>query len=158
MKIAENGNLPDGEQFIHPELTAILCDEKIYMFCRNDRRRVPLVYISEDYGESWTGPYAHDIPCEGSKIYSGTLVDGRNYVIANLAESKRSKLVVFFSKPKTMIFDKCLLLKDGADSLFPDATLWHYPAAIESNGKLMIICTVSMSDFSRGAVLITLPL
>lgn len=158
VKIAENGNLPDGEQFVHPELTAILCDEKIYMFCRNDRRRVPLVYISEDYGESWVGPYAHDIPCENSKIYSGTLADGRNYLIANLAESKRSKLAIFFSKPGTMIFNKTLLLKDGADSTFPDATCWHYPVAIQANKKLMIICTVSMDNSSRGAVLITLPL
>lgn len=158
VKIAENGTLPDGEQFVHPELSAIICKDKIYMLCRNDRRRVPLLYISANYGEDWSGPYAHDIPCENSKIYSGTLSDGRNYIITNLAESKRSKLAIFFSEPGTMNFNEALLLKDGADSLLPDATCWHYPVAIETDDRLVLICTVSMKDTSRGAVLITLPL
>lgn len=157
VKIAENGNLPDGEQLEHPEISAILCNDKIYMFCRNDRRRVPLVYISEDNGEHWSGAFAHDIPCESSKIYSGTLSDGRNYLITNLTDSRRSKLAVFFSQPGTMDFHDGILLKDGAEPDYPDACRWHYPVAIEADGKLMIICTVGMIDASRGAVLITVP-
>lgn len=161
VKITENGILPDGENLIHPELSAIIYDGTIYMFCRNDNRRVPLIYLSEDNGESWRGPFAYDIPFTNSKLYSGTLSDGRNYVMGNILEG-RSKLAIFFSRPGSMRFDTCVLLEDGSSEDFPEATMWHYPVAIESEGMLKTICTVSLQgdirNAPRGAVLITLPI
>ncbi len=161
IKIAENGNLPDGAHLVHPEISSILCDHKIYMFCRNDLRRIPLLYISEDNGETWSAPYAHNIPFHNSKIYSGTLSDGRNYVIGNIGGG-RSQLAIFFSRPGTMHFDSGILLQNGSHPDFLQACMWHYPMAVEFDGELKIICTLSLrkeiSNDLRGAVLISVPL
>ena len=158
VKITDTDMLPDGVPFVFPEITPILAECKIYMFCRDDHRRVPLVFLSEDNGESWTGPYAHDIPIDNSKIYSGTLSDGRNYIITNIGTERRKRLLIFLSDPNQMSFTECKLLRSGNADDFPTATQWHYPVAIESDGMLKIICTVSFEDKSRGAALITLPL
>jgi len=158
VKITDTDMLPDGVPFLFPEITPILAEGKIYMFCRDDHRRVPLVFLSEDNGESWTGPYAHDVPIANSKIYSGTLSDGRNYIITNIGAEKRKRLLIFLSAPNQMRFTEYKLLRSGNADDFPTATQWHYPVAIESDGMLKIICTVSFEDKSRGAALITLPL
>lgn len=96
--IQENGDLPDGSKLVHPEITAIIEDNKIAMFSRDDERKVPLVYLSQDYGETWSDAFSYDIPFSDSKIYAGTLSDGRNYIIGNWYPG-REKLVLVFSKP-----------------------------------------------------------
>lgn len=145
--------LPDGSQYVHPELSAIVDGETIYMFCRDDERNIPLFYLSADNGEHWSGPYSHDIPFSNSKIYSGTLKDGRNYLIGNI-QPERSKLAIFFSKPGTMEFDKGFFLQDGVNDVLGYGTRWHYPVAYESDGKLYVIYTVSVdTNNRRGAVL-----
>ena len=153
VNIQKDGNLPDGSKLVHPEISAIAENEKIYMFCRNDARNVPLVYLSVDHGEHWSGPYAHDIPLSDSKIYVGTLSDGRNYVIGNLYP-ERTRLAIFFSEPNEMRFTKGILLQDGFSEEFGYGSAWHYPAAFESDGKLYIIYTVNVnSKINRGAIL-----
>lgn len=67
--IQENGDLPDGSKLVHPEITAIIEDNKIAMFSRDDERKVPLVYLSQDYGETWSDAFSYDIPFSDSKIY-----------------------------------------------------------------------------------------
>lgn len=159
--VAENGTLPDGSALVHPELSAIVCDGCVYLFCRDDRRRVPLVYRSTDNGEHWTGPYAHDLPFSSSKIYSGTLRDGRNYVIGNVLFPRRSRLALYLSAPGTMRFGAGRLLRDGFDPAI-GANLWHYPAADEADGALQIIATVQDTVTpnamrTRSAVLFSVP-
>ena len=157
VKIAENGDLPDGTAYVHPELSAFASGETVYMFCRNDARRVPIVYLSHDNGETWSAPYAHDIPFTASKIYAGTLSDGRHYVIGNIrrrGRHPRAPLALYLTERGSDRFSKMLLLRNGADASFPESYIWHYPAATEQDGRLKIICTVSFRDKSRGAVLI----
>lgn len=152
VKIQEDGSLADGSQYVHPEVSLIVSNGKIYAFCRNDARHVPIVYISEDLGETWSEPYSHNIPFSMSKIYSGTLSDGRNYVVGNF-EPDRSKLVVLFSEPNTMHFTKGYVLQDGFSRELGLGRLWHYPAACEYNGMLYIIYTVTVNENNnRGAV------
>lgn len=158
VKIAENGLLPDGAEYEHPECTSVVCDDKIYIFCRNDNRHVPIIYISEDNGETWSEPRAINIPFIHSKIYSGTLSDGRNFVIGNILNIDRTKLAIYFSEKGSMHFNDAILLTDGATLDFPNAIAWHYPCAIESEDELKIICSLSYDGGSRGAVLITLPI
>ena len=146
VKLMDEGILPDGEPMVYPETTAIVCDETVYVFCHND------------FGESWTGPYAHDIPIGYSKLYSGTLSNGRNYIVTNIAEEARKRLFVFLSEPHNMKFTECKLLRAESAEDFPTATQWHYPVAVEAAGKLHIICTVTVEDSKRGAALISLPL
>lgn len=99
VKIQQDGRLADGSEFLHPEVSLVINKDIIYAFCRNDARRVPIIYMSHDFGESWSGPFSHDIPFHASKIYSGTLSDGRNYVIGNL-EPDRKKLAIFFKRTR----------------------------------------------------------
>ena len=81
----QDGNeyLPDGTHYDHPESSAVVIGEKVYIFCRNDALRVPIIYESDDNGETWSKPISHNIPFLSSKIYSGTLSNGRNYVVGN---------------------------------------------------------------------------
>ena len=150
VKVAEDGNLPDVSCYRHPETTIICADGVLYMFNRNDRRSVPIVYISRDMGESWSAPMAHDIPYMSSKIYGGALSDGRYYLIGNEKRSDRSKLVLYLSEKGSMRMQKHLLLIncEGNDEM----SCCHYPAAVEADGKLHIIATANYKN-GRGAVL-----
>ncbi len=154
-----NNLLPDGEKFIFPETSAILDGGKIYVFCRNDRRCVPILYISEDEGETWSGPYAHNIPFLDSKIYSGTLADGHHYAIGNIVH-KRERLAIFFSEKNRMYFDRAILLQDKFSEELQLGTYWHYPCAYESEGKLYVVYTVTYDEtnLKRGLVISVLDL
>ncbi len=156
VKIAENGDLPDGSAYRHPEICAIVEGETVMMLCRNDKRKVPIVYFSHDNGESWTEPHAHDVPFSDSKIYSGTLSDGRHYAVGNIRETgkhPRSKLMLYIAQRGSLRFSKACVLADGCDPVIENSNLWHYPAATEQNGHLKIICTVSLQNKQRGAVM-----
>ncbi len=102
VKIQKDGHMPDGSHLLHPELSAIAEDSALCMFCLNDGRQISLLYRSDDLGEHWRGPFQHDIPFINSKIYSGTLSDGRNYAIGNIFRPgrdsawNRDHLAIFF--------------------------------------------------------------
>ncbi|MBO5308842.1 MAG: exo-alpha-sialidase [Lentisphaeria bacterium] len=163
VKIQQDKFLPDGAALVHPELTAIVQKNVITIFSRNDNRNVPLFYRSEDFGENWSGVMAHDIPFTNSKIYSGTLADGRNYLIGNIADpeeaayssASRARLALFISEPETLRFTKGILLRDGYDAeqdLYPQ---WSYPVAYEWENRLYVIYTMSSDgdQSHRGAML-----
>lgn len=155
VKVAENGNLPDGSSLVHPETTLVCCDSRLYLFNRNDKRTVPLVYVSDDFGESWSDAMAHDIPYRSTKIYSGQLSDGRFYLIGNTERSDRSRLELFISEPNEMRFVKRKLLIDCENSE-DDIIKCHYPAAVEKDGALFIIATANYArenGSERGAIL-----
>ena len=157
VKIAENGVLPDGQSLVHPEMTAIRSGGSIWMFCRDDRRRVPLVYLSTDQGESWSGVMGHDIPCVSSKIYAGTLRGGQHYLIANIDHADRSRLAVYFTDGDEPVFTKRLILYDAREHGIPGTGASHYPAACEADGRLYVIATLNFETASRrGAVLYTI--
>lgn len=159
VKIAENGDLPDNSQLIHPELTLIENEKTLYVFSRNDMRHVPLLYISKDFGESFSKAIAHDIPYVGTKIYAGTLKDKRNYIICNTDKLDRRKLCVYFSEKGTMNFNKKLVLFDETSENLEGVTACHYPAACEYGNKLYIIATKNFDTFiKRGAILFKIDL
>lgn len=159
--IAPDGNLPDGSAYVHPELSAIVQEGRTWIFCRNDQRNVPIVYTSDDSCAHFSGPLTHDIPFSSSKIYSGTLSDGRNYVIGNTDRS-RTRLALFVSEPGSMEFTRGYVLQDGPCPELGCGWMWHYPVACEADGNLYIICTINTDVGTigrrRGAVLFTVPL
>ena len=156
VKIAENGDLWDGKQLVHPELSVICAQNTLYMFCRNDQSRVPLVYLSQDCGETWSAPYSHDLPYVSSKIYCGDLSDGRHYLIANTDRFNRSKLSVYLTADTTLRFTKEIVLMDAGENAEGGAC--HYPAACEADGRLYIIATIGYEQGQRGASLFTINL
>ena len=156
VKIAENGDLPDGSALVHPEIWPILDGGRIWMFCRNDRRRVPLVYCSDDRGETWSAPMAYDIPAVSSKICCGTLTDGRHYWIGNIHHFDRRRLALYLSEPGELRFTSCRILHDSAEQGWDNAVNWHYPAAAEHDGKLYVITTVGCGSFTRRGAAVTI--
>lgn len=166
VKIQDDMYLPDGEKLVHPELSAVVTGNDLYIFCRDDLRRVPLIYHSPDLGEHWDNrPYFHDLPFTASKIYSGTLADGRNYVVGNIAKLTtdvntsswdRNTMALFLAPAGSMEFNQGYLLRDGDDPILKLHPQWSYPAACEANGKLYIIYSAvqrTESPQTRGAIL-----
>lgn len=150
VKIAKNGNLPDSTELVHPEISVICAKNVLYMFCRNDRRKVPLVYISEDFGDTWSDVYSHDIPYVSSKIYCGELKDGRHYMVCNTDKFNRSKLDIYFTDDNSVNFVKKLELFNDTDML----TAVHYPSACEYEDHLYVIVTKGYeNNKTRGAEL-----
>ena len=155
VRIAPDGALADGAKLIHPEMTVICHDGMLYAFGRNDERDVPYVYISRDLGETWSGMLAHDIPYTASKIYAGTLRDGRHYLIANTDKPGRRKLSLFLSEAGRLLFGREIVLFDEAHAALPGVNACHYPAAVEADGRLYIIATMNYDWSRRGAALFT---
>ena len=159
VKIQENGDLPDGSKLVHPELSAIIQDGLITIFCRNDLRKVPLLYQSGDGGETWSGPISHNIPFSSSKIYSGTLSNGKNYVIGSL--SGRNRLSIFFSEPGTLEFTSGYDIRNGYDPVLDLYPQFSYPVACEMDGKLHVIYTMQTPERQkciRGAMITSFPI
>ncbi len=150
VKIAKDGNLAREKKLVHPEISVFCAQDILYMFCRNDLSRVPLVYISKDFGETWSAVHSHDIPYISSKIYCGDLKDGRHYMICNTDKLNRSKMVVYFTADQTKEIQKELVLFDNQTEI---GATCHYPAAYEFNKKLYIIATVGYENNTRGAIL-----
>ena len=150
--IRPDGNLPDGSKLVHPELTAVAEGAHIRMFCRDDERRVPLLYTSDDFGETWAGPFAHEIPFSSSKLYAGTLSTGQHYIIGNRQPDRRS-LMLLYTRPGESRFSGGILLRGE-----PDAAS-HYPAACEADGKLYVIYSANApgQNAVRGAGLAVVP-
>ena len=145
--IATDGALPNGSKLTLPNVSLILCGDTLYAFCRNDMRRVPLVYLSHDFGETWSNAVAYDLPTTRTPIYGGTLSNGQNYLIANADRFNhkfdRSRLCIYFSKENAMQFDRKLVLFDTEDFPIRDATDCHCTSAAEHNGKLYVTATLN---------------
>lgn len=151
VKIQETHDLPCGRKLIHPEMSAIIDGETVYIFCRTDDTNVPILFVSNDNCESWSSPVSHDIPFSNSKIYSGNLSDGRSYLIGNLYP-ERSRLAIFFSKKdNAMSFDKGIILRDAKNAELDLCSYWCYPVAHEWDGRLYVIYSFDLGNFRRGA-------
>ncbi len=154
VKIQENEYISEKVKHEHAECSAILEGEKVYMFCRDDLCRVPVLYISEDFAETWSKAIAHNIPFSNAKIYAGTLSDGRRYVIGNLYP-ERHKLAIFLTEGKDMVFTKGYMLQDGMSEILQYGQTHSYPSACEAEGKLYIIYSACTS--ARGAAMSVMP-
>jgi len=155
VKLQENRMLPDGSMLIHPETSAIINGQDCVVFCRNDQRRVPLMYISNDHGEHWSGPIAHDVPFSNSKIYSGMLSNGASYIIGNMHPG-RNLLAIFFTKPGERVFSHGGYLRKDEDQMLGAFPQWSYPVATEWNNHLYVIYTTGTKP--RGAMLSVVPI
>jgi len=145
--VMEDNALPDGSRLICPHTDLLYCGDALYLFCRNDRRKVPLVFVSHDFGVSWSTPMRCDLPyAEGGRLCSGTLSTGENYLILNAECSDKryyhSKLCIYFSRKHSMVFDRELVLFDGKKECAAPVDVCNQPNAVEHDGKLHVISLI----------------
>ncbi len=124
----------------------------------NNRHRARIAF-SHDGGESWSAAVDTNLPMSPAKPCSGTLSDGRNYMVFNPAPDGRDTLAVALSAPGELCFRAIRLIRRGKSPAprYPGsgkATQWAYPAACEHDGKLWIAYASSKEE----CVLSSLPL
>lgn len=141
VKIYPSKTLPDGVNFQFPETAIIVDGPEITAFTRNDREAVPVVFISRDCGETWSEPMTHGLPVGRAKMYAGKLSDNRRFLVSNIENCGRNKLVLFLTEKNSRIFSECIVIRNGNDTTLNATPEWSYPAAIEYDSKLYVIYT-----------------
>jgi hypothetical protein len=136
-----NASLPSEEIPDFPEMSVIVDGNIITAFVRN-HSKYPLLFISENYGHTWSDPLVHNFPFASSKIYAGTLSSGQKYVLANLVSGGyRDLLTLAVSHPGKNQFSKIWKIRDGYCDILGSGPEWSYPSATEYAGKLYIVYT-----------------
>ena len=136
-----NGKLPSQENPDFPETTVIVDGSNITAFVRN-HSQYPLLFVSKDYGRTWSDPLVHNFPFASSKIYAGTLSTGQNYVFSNIVSiGYRDLLTLAVSSPGKKQFSKLWKIRDGFSNKLKSGPEWSYPSATEYDGKLYVVYT-----------------
>lgn len=139
---------PDGKPFPNgqcPETTLIVEGADLIAITRNNnhRRFVPFVFVSQDFGRSWSRIERHNLRALNSKLYSGTLHTGQHYVIFNHPEARayRGTLVMAVGRPHEATLARIWKVQESGASVRGSRRpiLAHYPCAVESGGKLYVV-------------------
>lgn len=154
VRLLPTGKLADGQSIPFPESTAIVEGKEITALVRRESRN-SLLFLSSDYGQTWSDPREHNFPMASSKIHAGTLSTGQRYLLCNLPSPvRRNLLVIAVSRPGQKVFSKMLKIRDGYCQALKAGPEWSYPCAIESDGSLRVVYTSE----KRHCVLTTIPL
>lgn len=141
----------------YPETTIITSGKNIYAFTRADGpANKPDVFSSNDYGESWTKIRSHDFNAISSKLYAGTLSDGRGYIVFNYVPSgnlvddieDRKILAIAISKDGDAPFSFSGIYKiqsPGAGK----PMMSHYPCVLENEGNLYVVYTANFAGETK---------
>ena len=128
-----------------PETTVWAEGSQLVALTRNNTGAAPFVYSSQDYGRTWNAVKDHTLTATASKLYAGHLSSGERYVVFNLpAEGEkgfrsRETLVIGVSRPGELAPAKIWRVQDRTASDSP--TAFHYPCAIEHEGRLLVLYT-----------------
>ncbi len=109
--------------------------------------------LSRDEGKTWTTPVRTDIPDSPSKAVSGTLPDGKIYLIGNQipesAHGFRDPLVISLS-PDGKTFDWAAAIRHGTPPLrYPGDHKnrgFQYPSALVEGNALWVIYSINKED------------
>lgn len=135
------GKLPKDEHPEYPETTVLADGENITAFVRN-HSKYPILFLSNDYGVTWSEPYLHNFPFASSKIFAGTLSTNQHFVISNIvSEGYRDLLTLAVTKPGEKQFSKIWKIRKGYSASLKGGSEWSYPCATEYAGKLYIVYT-----------------
>ena len=142
-----------------PETALLVRNSSVEAYVRNDGGN-PWLFRSVDGGRTWTFAGECDIPAAGSKLYAGTLSDGREFLLYNerTPANDRSRLVLSLRAPGSGDFAARMILADGYDAASDAGPFWHYPWAAERDGILWVSCTANGPDNRRSCALIRIPL
>lgn len=102
--------------------------------------------ISPDHGETWPVLQESNIPSGGGRPMLGRLQDGRHFLVANMRT--RNTLILALSKPGTFEFDKIYRLIDRPSPPIKmpgnaKRSQWCYPSAVEHDGKLYVVYSIT---------------
>jgi hypothetical protein len=126
-----------------PETTVWVEGSMLLALTRNNTGAVPFVYASQDYGRTWNAVEQHPFTASSAKLYAGHLPSGERYVVFNLPPDRRT-LVIQVSRPGELAAEKMWRVQARTASDSP--TAFHYPCAIEYEGRLFVLYTVGFSS------------
>jgi hypothetical protein len=133
-----------------PEPTVWVEGRRLVALTRNNTSAVPFVYSSQDHGRTWSAVLQHPLRASSAKLYAGHLSTGERYAVFNLpAEGdkgfhSRETLVIQVSHPGELAALKTWQVQVRAASDSP--TAFHYPCAVEHEGRLFVIYTVGSAS------------
>ena len=154
VRLLPTGKLPDGQRIPCSETTAIVEGKEVTALVRRESGN-SLLFLSSDYGQTWSEPREHNFPMAASKIYAGTLSTGQRYVLCNLpSRVRRGLLVIAVSRPGQKAFSKVWKIRDGYCQALKAGPEWSYPCAIEFHDRLHVVYTSE----KHHCVLTTIPL
>ncbi len=153
--------LPDGLGLRFPETTVLVDGPRITAIARGHYRQpalkgwplavaqafqVAIGAESADYGESWSPVMPTNYPMGSSKPFADTLSDGRRILISN-PPPDRNWLTLAVAGKGEPTFSRLWRIREGlSPNRFLKVAQWSYPSAIEHDGNLYVIYTVSKED------------
>jgi hypothetical protein len=153
--------LPEGLGLRYPETTVLVDGPRLTAIARGHYRQPPLKgwypivtqalptaigSRSEDYGETWSPVQPTNFPMTSAKPFADTLSDGRRVLISN-PPPDRNWLTLAVARAGEPYFTSLWRIREGVSPCrFRKTPQWSYPSAIEHNGNLYIIYTVSKED------------
>lgn len=152
---------------LHPDAVSIRCAEttlqvthnQVLAFVRNDEGP-SYIFKSEDYGESWRGPFINPMPIGNSKIFSGQLTNGKNYLIYNEDRGyfMRTLLVIAIKDSDSSQYSRVYKILEDECQELGRGSVWFYPCACEHDGYLYVGSTLQEADHIRSAIVTKIPI
>ncbi len=136
--------LSDKKLPLHPESTAWIDGSCVTALVRGGPNGGVHLFLSRDFGQTWEGPLANNLPAANSKLYAGKLHNGQRYLVWNwpdTSQQRRNILVIGVSRPGHDQLDAIWRIRHGADANLSCGPEWSYPCAVENEGELFVIYT-----------------
>lgn len=149
---------PDAIRIRCAEITLHVDMNTVTAYIRNDEGS-SYVFESLDCGESWSEPMLNPMSITGSKIFSGTLTNGKNYLIYNEERGYfvRTMLVIATAEPGERAFSRVWRLFDGDETGLGRGNVWFYPCATEYRNHLYVACTLRERNNVRSVAIAKIP-
>ena len=140
--IEPDPNLPAGR--VWGESTVFVEGSQVRNISRWGAEAKALVSESTDYGKTWAPFKVGNLPMATSKPYTGTLSDGRHYLICSISAdggTSRRPLTIALTRPGEMSFSSLYVIRHASGDGLPDSSsvsALSYPYAVEQDGKLYV--------------------
>ena len=151
---------------LHPDAVSIRCAEtalqvsgsRVLAYVRNDEGP-SYIFESADYGEHWKGPFLNPMSVGNSKIFAGTLSNGKKYLIYNEDRGyfQRTLLVIAVAEEGCDQYSRVYKVLEDECEEIGRGSIWFYPCAFEADGCLYVACTLQEADDIRSAIVTKIP-
>ena len=153
--------LPEKDLPLHECTWYETADRKLWMLLRDETASLRLrLSVSDDAGETWSVPVMTNFVDSMSKVFAGSLPDGRIYVINNAYPQvlNRDRLMITLSRDGK-VFDRMFILDDTPSRVrvlgYLKGRGHQYPHAVVHDGRLFAVYSVSKEDIRVSVVDLT---